>query len=248
MPEISIKDTIEKVIKQLGADIAQVPFAVSKAMNRAMFETRTTMQSVMRQRLHNPTTYTVNSLRVVTSNKKNLVAKLDYKNAPSGKLPAEKWMYQQVEGGGIARHHKAFERKMAAMGLIPQGAFVTPTDHAALDNNGNWKLSQIRQIVLEFGKALDKVAQKRLDKSAAKKSGRTRAQRYFIVGFDDPRMAAGIYQNVKGRDVKCLALLAKRAPIYRRAFPFYEIAGRTVVKKFDDFFPQELKKAMETSK
>lgn len=244
--DINITSNIAEVAAQLGADARQVPFAASRAINRAMFDARKEVQDVMQKTLKSPTRYTINALRVVKSDKNNLAASLDYKNTPDGKRPAEKWMYQQVEGQGVTRPQKAFERKLSSMGLIPTGSYLIPTDHASIDANGNWRFAQIRQIVLDLGQAIDKIAQARLDKR--KTTTRTRAARFFIVGFGDPKMHAGIYQKLQGRGVQCIATIDRSAPVYRTVMPFYASANKVALQKFNEYFPEELKNAAKTAK
>lgn len=247
--ELGLSNNIDDVVKRLKADRRQVPFAASRAMNAAGYLAIQSIKQAMPTRLDRPTKYTLNSLRLLKSSKEDLTAKIDHKNNKSGGRTADFWLSQGVNGG--ARRQKGFEKKLSAIGVIPPGWFVVPTDNAATDANGNWKQSQLRQVFLALGQGYDKIGRERLAKSAARNASggkaRKSAARFFVIQSEADGMHPGIYQRKSGA-VICLATLQKEAPGYRRRMPFYQIANRVFSRQFDALFPSFLQKAMETAK
>ena len=230
----------------------QLPFAMSNAINRALFDARAKVQAVMSSTLDRPTAFTLKSLRVVKSTKQSLTGALDFGNTPAGQRAAELWMSVEVEGG--ARRRTGLERLLAGKGVIPAGSYLVPTSNAKLDANGNWLRSQMRQVSLSFGLGFDKVGSARLAKSAARKTAggvkrKAVPSKFFVITDTTGGLEPAIYERVKsafGSGAKPLAIIKASAPRYKKRVPFYQVAERVAVKSFNEHLPEELMKAMKS--
>ena len=207
----------------------QLPFAASLALNKTAQLSRAAVQQEMRVVFNNPTRWVINSLRIIPSTKTNLVAEVAFKDRAAD-TSGKTMVYPHVEGG--SRLHKAVERRLGALGLLPAGWFAVPGSGARLDAAGNMSRSQISTVLAAIeGKPI-----------ATKRRSKVAQAAYFAARRDDPKtrhLQPGVYART-GREIKPVLLFVPRAA-YRRRLDFYGIINKTV----DKHLPNEWRKAMD---
>lgn len=212
----------------------QVPFSMSRALNKTAEQVKAEMIRQMPSRMDRPTPFTLNALYIHYANKGRLTTEIGYKDkSQSGKgNPAANWMQPQVEGG--RRRIKRFERALQRIGVLQPGMYIAPGDACQLDAYGNIPGSFIVQI-LSYFRAFGQqgyranITDKRKSalKRGTKKSGF--GFEYFVARPNEgwgtsQHLAPGIYKRVKfgsGTAIKPIMMFVK-TPAYSRRFPFYD--------------------------
>lgn len=253
-----IQDALQQSVKQ-------AQYATMVAINKSADIAK---EAVVRQLpivFDRPTSWVLNSLRIqYAKDRAKPVAELAFKDK-SLAVSARTMIFPHVEGG--ARHFKAMEARLSAMGFLPKDYNAVPGGGAVLDSNGNMSRGQISQLLNVLGtyteSGFNKAnlnTRKRLAKGNVKKN--TYGFEYFVsygkigrtsIGIKGGEMAKmqtqfnhlqpGVYQRVKtgfGTSIKPILIFVKRAQ-YRKRLDFYGIA----VDSFEKSFPSEFKKAFE---
>ena len=145
-----------------------------------------------------------------------------------GGNPAVFYLQPQVEGG--QRNAKGIERKLRALGILGPNEFVVPGTGARRNRYGNIPRAQYSKLLADvqganvgfaqgFGQATTTVGRKR----------------YFYNPNLRPR---GIWERYGrgGRKVRPFLVFVKRAPVYKKRFPFNEIVERTFDRYLDEQF------------
>lgn len=129
--------------KILDAAEKQVIFAAMVALNRTATKVRDTLVFEMKDVFDRPTPFTLNSVRIVSATKTNLVATVGFRDLKAiGTKPH--YLLPQVYGG--SRPFKGFESALLRVGVLPDGWFAVPGPGARLDRYGNMSIGQMVQI------------------------------------------------------------------------------------------------------
>jgi hypothetical protein len=259
--------TVEfKGLKEVIANIeglarTQIPYAAAKALTKTAQDVKDAEVKQMSSSLDRPTPYTLGSLYVKSATKANLEAMVYFKDKSSaGKgNPAANWMQPEVEGG--RRNVKRFESALQRIGVLPKGMYVVPGAACQLDVYGNIPAGLIVQI-LSYFQALGEqgyranITDKR-KAALAKGSKRTMKAGYeYFVSYGKgtrsgrQHLPAGIYKRVSliGQgNIKPIMMFVK-APSYKKRFPFYEIAQKTINQMLLPRFDEAMKEALLTMK
>jgi hypothetical protein len=256
---VTIKfEGLKEVIANMD-DLAkkQVPYALSKALNKTTEDVKAEMVKQMPAKMDRPTPFTLNSLYIKYANKSRLVSEVGYKDkSQAGKgNPAANWMHPQVEGG--KRNVKRFEAALQRIGVLPKGMFVAPGAACQLDAYGNIPAGLIVQVLSYFRAFGEQgyranITDKR--KAALKKGSKRLARHgyeYFVSygpGTDSGRqhLPAGIYKkvNLTGQgQIKPIMMFVKE-PSYGKRFPFYEIAQKVIDKNLEPNFNAAMQEAL----
>jgi hypothetical protein len=132
---VEIKIDIDELNRQVSLTYQkQLPFAISKGMNAALFDTRKTIIGQMESIFHKPVPFTTNSLLVTKTTKQNFEGGIGYKEWASKGTPAFKYLQAQVYGGD--RRPKKHEVALRRKGIIGAGKFTVPSKHFT-DSHGN---------------------------------------------------------------------------------------------------------------
>ncbi|WP_306548069.1 hypothetical protein [Desulfobulbus sp.] len=132
-----------EVAKALAAFPGKAHRACAVALNKTGKLIKEAEVAEMKAVFDNPTSYTLNSLKLTPATKDNLQATVGFKEpARYGDNPH--YLFPQVEGG--PRHLKGFEQGVSLGEL-------TPALGAKLNRYGNVSFGQIRQILSVLGKA-----------------------------------------------------------------------------------------------
>jgi hypothetical protein len=258
--------TVEfKGLKELISDMddlakKQVPFALSRALNKTAEDMKAEMVREMPSRMDRPTPFTMNALYIRYANKGRLAAEIGYKDkSQAGKgNPAANWMQPQVEGG--PRNIKRFERALQMRNILPRGMYIAPGEACPLDAYGNIPGSFIVQILSYFrafgeqgyrANITDK--RKASLKRGSKKSGF--GFEYFVAKPNEgwstsQHLPPGIWKRVQfagGSAIKPIMMFVK-TPSYQKRFPFYGIATKVIDNKLMQHFDAEMREAIRTAK
>lgn len=234
---IDLSNNIAEVVQRVEAYASQVPFAISRAINESINESRTNVQHVMRQVFDRPTPWVLNSLRPKYSRKTNLTGELAFKDQWTGDR-ANSMLEPQIFGG--ERRYKAMEVRLKRMGYLPEGWQVVPGAGAKLDSYGNMSRGEISLILNVLGTYTEAGYNKANDKTRAKLAKGAATKRRNVYGYvlwvnkvDSTRgrhLLPGVYKRIKtpfGSSLKPVLIFIKRAH-YKKRLNFFEIVQRTV--------------------
>ena len=253
---------LKKTLRELTAK--QVPFANMLALNATAEDVRQAEIAAMKQVFKNPTPYTLNSMFARRATKSKQEANVWLKDAAGKGTPAGKYLTPQIMGG--SRHFKRFEKALQAAGVLPPGMFAVPGRGAQLDSNGNMDRGQIVQL-LSYMRAFGEqgyranMSDKRrgsLAKGSVKKG--IRGFQYFVVKERHGKLPPGIYKkksytqaernrvsHLQG-DAATPVIVFIKAPSYSKRLAFFEIAERTIAKKYNANFNSAMAKALAAAK
>lgn len=241
----------DKAKAQLGALGKQLPFATSQALNEVGRKVIATETAVMKSVFDRPAPFTVNALRLEPATKSRLTVTVLTKDGNGADRSASRWLTPEAFGG--ARREKGFERSLRAAGILPGGMFVVPAEGARRDGFGNWSRAHMNQVLVAMRQAGTAVAARRIAKLQAKDAARKRAlpQRFFLVQQTGGELEPGIWERKGtrwGTGVRPVALFVRSLPIYRRRFPFAEVAERVARKEFAPCLDRAVAAAIATAR
>jgi hypothetical protein len=207
-----------------------IPYAAAGALSRTAKLAQTAVIDAMPRVFSNPTRYTLNSTRVVTATKDNLVARVQVKDQAAGTTP-ENYLAPEVFGGG--RNEKRLEKALRYMGVLKAGQWLMPGAAAELDAAGNLSGAKSKAL-LKTLQSLRGVGGQRADGSRRK--GRKLKNDLFVgTPRGGGRTRAGIWRR-EGHRLRPLFIFATQAPQYRQRLDFDGIVLPVVLERFRDEF------------
>ena len=246
MIKIEATTTIEELSRALSSlGREQLPFALALAATRTAQLIRKGELAVMRQRLDNPISTTMNSLFLKSATKRKPEATVWFKDAWGSGIPADQYMRPAVYGG--QRKHKRFEKALIARGLMKSNQYAMPTP-ALKDSNGNVKGAQIIRILSGLG-AAETVSGYQANATKSRRSlKKGNAQRYFVGTIDG---VEGVWERkatAMGDAVRPLFYFQEESSRYRVKVPFFKIADNMVKANYEREFTTALDHAIKTAK
>jgi len=230
-----------------------LPFAIVQACNATAFEIRETWKRAAPRVFDRPAPLTVNAAMYRKATKQKLYAEIFLRDeAAKGNAPA-KYLQAQVEGG--ARRPKGMERLLTSAEIMPRDMFAVAGKGAPLDQYGNVKSGQVRQIISQMRASLEAgYTSNETDEGKARRLKRQRKRggggSYFVVKQRRGRLLPGIYERVTfgfGSAVRSIFIFTKNAS-YQPRYNIFGMAQRTWNKLMPFHFNRELQKALDTSK
>lgn len=242
-----------RMLDRLARD--QVPFAASKTLNAVAQKVLEAEQHEMRDVFDRPKPYTLNSLRVIRSTKRDLQAVVTFREAfGKAQIPASKYLAPQIKGG--SRREKRFEVALRRAGVMPNGYRAVPGQGLRLDAYGNVPGATIVRI-LSYFKAFPEAGYKAniTDRRRAqlKRGTRTKFGMEMFVGRPaDGRLPFGIWQ----RDTARAWGASRLRPIflfvdwtqYEAIFDFEYVGRKTVEREFGPTWDRELAAAVASAR
>ena len=231
----------------------QVDFAAAVALTKTAGIARTKVQENMRQVFDRPTPWVINSLRLKSATKTNLVAEVAFKDINS-EVSSKTMVFPHVEGG--QRSFKAMEVRLMQAGLMPSGYNAVPGEAAKMDAFGNMNRGQITTLLNILGtyrEAGYNKADARTVARLAKGRGSAYGFEYFVAKVGDTRtkhLQPGVYQRVKtpfGSSLKPVLMFVRRAN-YKKRLDFYGIVNDVAAQELKPQFDQALEMAMATAR
>jgi hypothetical protein len=230
-----------------------LPFAIVQACNATAFEIRETWKRAAPRVFDRPTPMTVRAALYRKATKQKLYAEIFLRDeASKGNAPA-KYLQAQVEGG--TRRPKGMERLLMSAEIMPRDMFAVAGKGAQLDQYGNVKSGQVRQIISQMRAGLEQgYTSNETDDGKARRLKKQRKRggggSYFVVKQRRGRLLPGIYERVTsgfGSAVRSIFIFTKNAS-YQPRYNIFGLAQRQWNKLMPFHFNRELQKALDTSK
>ena len=203
----------EALAKDVEGAERQLPFLISYSLNKAMQDARSEERTVMVSVFDRPTPWTLNSMQITPSTKRDLSATLDFKAGVSTYLNPE------VQGGA-----RPLKRSEIAFG----SRYMVPTKFAPVDQYGNVQRGFLRQVMSQLGTAelmsgFNANMSTRSRKGAVKRAG----GQFFIRGHV-------IYKRNGHKTVPMFVFT--RPPSYRPRYPFFDAGRKVIHDRFEVHF------------
>lgn len=253
MITISVKNDLAQAKKLLRSiDSKQIPFAIQQAINKTAYQVKDELVAEMKRVFDRPTPYTLNAIRVKTTDKKTLEALVWLKDefGTSKGTAATKYLYPQIAGGG--RSVKRFEKWMQGRGILPNGMHVVPASGAELDQYGNIKRGTFTKVLSKLQANPDPMANETI--ASRKRASSRRAKQpkasYFVGRPGNGKLPLGIWARYgfgAGSAVKPVMFFVGQ-PKYRKRFHFMEVAAKTTKARFLINLKNATEYAMRTAK
>lgn len=221
-----------------GVPARLIPYATATALTRCAKQAQTVeLPQAMRKAFDNPTSYTLNALRIEPATKDKLSARVMVKTkADSSGNAHEAYLQPEVEGG--RRGSKGMENALRYAGVLTAGQFVVPGAAAKLDANGNVKGADVRTI-LKALKNLKAVSATRSRSGKRLAKGRQLANDLFVGKPQGGNRPDGIWRR-EGKRLRPLFVFTNAAPAYRPRLDFAGVVQGVARKQF----PAEFAKAV----
>lgn len=236
-------ETLSRAFREL--ERKQLPFAMALAATRTAQRVRKGELAVMRQRLHNPTNTTMNSLFLTSAKKGKPEARVWFKDQFGSGIPADRYLQAIVQGG--PRRHKRMEKALIARGIMSSNEYAMPTP-ALMDAHGNVKGSIVMKILSGLGAAetVSGVTANASNSRRSRKKGN--AQRFFVAEIEGTR---GIWERKTigmAQGIRPVYVFVQGAPQYRVVVPFFKIAANIVKANYEKEFTTALEQAIATAR
>jgi len=261
MIKIEIKG-LDEVRRQLGSLAKQANYAASRALNETAKRVQTKTHDEMKRVFDRPTPYTLRSMKVERSDKRNLRAIVRLRDDAPGKgTPWVNALGHHFGGGN--RAWRKFEGALMRIGILPSGMVAVPPKGSSwamqLDAYGNiprGKLVQLLAYFNAFGEQGYKANMTDKRRRSLAKQGRTDSGyktiggvQYFAVSRRlgiARHFHPGIWarRGIHGSDVAPVILFVRK-PSYQRRIDLERIARDIVTKDFNDLFNRELAAAIK---
>lgn len=204
-------------IFQTALDEKEWQRAIEQGLDDAAFDVMKELQSEMETVFHEPTRFTLNSLKVTKTKNHNMEASVWLRKPDR---MGDHYLLPQILGG--VRKTKGFERALGDTRFFPARGL-------RLNKAGNVSRGLIIQILSALGLAEQTRGYQanRTDKSSRR--NKKRQKRYVHLSVDNGKLPAGIYQRVgrKERNLKPIMLEDKEVHSYKLRFKFNVVAENT---------------------
>lgn len=216
----------------------QVPFALSQAINDAMYDGLEEVEDEIASVFDRPTRFTLKAFRVQRSSKRKLQASILRKDVVAGRH----YLEVQEKGGtrGQTGLEKLMDARVAYDGVLRS---VIPARGARLTQAGNWSPRQRNQVL----SAIQAQRDTRSNTSAASRKRNSSRGAYFVPRSGS-KLSPGVYQRMKRGKVKKIVHFSGKAPKYNRRFKFYERSLKRINQRLPAHFDRRLKAAMASSR
>lgn len=255
---INVESNLDEVRAALAGISNRLPTIMRNAINDTAFEVRKAEQDELRRALDRPTPWTIKTIYVTKATKERLsavVGPTDYftRGGFSYNLtPWEAVISHNVYGG--TRQHKAFERRLHAAGILPQGWFAVPGPGAKRNQYGNMSSGEIVQI-LTYVNAMSMYAGDNTSRRNRMTNRRNamdrRGEAYFaaIPGRQETRhLHPGIYKRYNRQRRIVPVLFFVSSVNYQRIVEWDRVGEQTVRSRYPVHFDREFNLAVQRSR
>ena len=227
----------------------QMPFAASLALNRIAVDMRDQLRETMKTTFQNPVPFTLNSLYIKASTKKNLEIEVGLKEfAPKGN-PASKYLLPQIKGGPA--YDTRFQKSLRYKQLLQPGMYAIPTqsDYIRRNQYGNMMPSQYTEILYSL-RAFRDASAFSFNRHANKKKNTTE---YFAVTTTRRTKRGYLYPGIYRQNVdpgyendRAIFWFQRRAPQFQPRFPLTQIGRDFANQNWAQQFGRALAEAIST--
>ncbi len=253
---------MERAVAEWGEDMRRaVEIAGQRAVMKTAYKVLEAEQKEMARVFDRATRFTINAFRVAAGGREAMqggqmravagsTIAAEVKPKDGYWYRADNYLNTQIVGGD--RKAKAFERALAARGLLPPGWLAVPGQKAKLDGNGNMSVGEIKQILSWFNSAEPYAGstQNMTDATRAKRRKGTRTKlgfEYFAVvpgrtlrSGGRQQLHPGVYRRTFfgfGAAIEPILIFIQSAS-YKPRFDFYGIGQRVVADNFGRLFQE----------
>ena len=229
----------------------QVPFAASLALNRIAVDMRDQLRETMKTTFRNPVPFTLNSLYIKASNKRNLEIEVGLKEfAPKGN-PASKYLLSQIKGGDA--YDTRFQKSLRYKQLLQPGMYAIPTqsDYIRRNQYDNMMPSQYTEILYSL-RAFRDASAFSFTRHANKKKNTTE---YFAVTQTRRTKRGYLYPGIYRQNVdpgyekdRAIFWFQRRIPQGKANFPLTQIGRDFANQNWDQQFGRALSEAIASAR
>lgn len=212
----------------------QLPFAAMLALNRTAAEVKGTLVKVMESKFDRPTPWVLNSFVVRPATKRHLEAIVQSRLWAGKGTPAYKSLAAEASGG--PRRMKSSEKRM--------GAFLVPSKFMKLNQYGNVTGPEYVRLLSQMGAFPETGYQANATNSRRSKNKRDVSK----GGVEYVRLGDVILRRTSKRKIVPAFLLSRKAPSYKRVFPFNTIAHAVALRTLKAEFFKAAQDALATAK
>lgn len=221
--------------------------AMSGAMTRTAATARRDVMAELPKVFHEPTRFTVNSIRYKPSMREQHEARVLVSDDAAKGMSPRKYLGPEIAGG--PRSRKRSERALTSRGLIDAGQFIVPGKAAPLDRHGNIPAGVMTQVLSKlkaFGEQgyranISDARQRRLEK--AKRAVRSTRTDIFVGHAKRGGEPIAVYQLAGRGHVRPLLGLVGKAPNYKVRFDFFGMVEKSAALNWT----KEVGKAVEAA-
>jgi len=227
----------------------QMPFAASLALNRIAVDMRDQLRETMKTTFRKPVPFTLNSLYIKASTKKNLEIEVGLKEfAPKGN-PASKYLLPQIKGGPA--YDTRFQKSLRYKQLLQPGMYAIPTqsDYIRRNQYRNMMPSQYTEILYSLRAFRDQSAFS-FNRHANKKKNTTE---YFAVTTTRRTKTGYLYPGIYRQNVdpgyekdRAIFWFQRGIPEGKASFPLTKIGRDFANQNWDQQFGRALAEAIST--
>lgn len=213
---------VKKALNELSE--REIPFATALTLTNVAKAAKSDLKGVIPRVFNNPTPFTRNSVFMKAANKREQKAIVWLKDwAPKG-TPAARYLSAPIFGG--ARKQKASEKLLTRRGFLGANQAWLPGFGMKLNKYGNPSPGQIQKIISALG------AQNDPYQNTTGRSRRRNPQQSRIF-FSEMNGNPGVYSKGPRGSLSRLMVFTTGSsmPHYKRQFPFFLIAEKTVNRK-----------------
>lgn len=214
---------VKAIIDQDRQHLSRV---VEQALDATAFDMREGLQKEMKQAFNNPTTFTLNSLKVTKTKNHNMEANVWLKEPDR---MSDHYLLPQIVGG--PRKTKGFERALGDTKLYPAKGLK-------LNKAGNVTRGMYIKILSALGLAEQNSGYQANRTKASAKRNKGKQQRYAYLYKGSGKLPPGIYQRVgKGsRNLKAVMLEGHQDKSVKPLFKFYTVSELIANERFPYHF------------
>ncbi len=247
MIEFKVKvEGLEKTVRVLDDLHAnQIPFALSKSLNKIGQMIKDAERAEMEKVFDRPTPYTLGSLMMRPSTKRDLKTTIGFREWAGKGNTAENYLRPQIYGG--LRKRKGFEKLLAGAGNLPTGTFAVPGGALKLNQYGNITGAQVVKILsaLRSFPEVGYIANRAAARSLRLKK---KQENFIVLPKKKGKLLPGIYEYLASSHRIRPVLIFVTSVNYRRLFDFFGVGEKIFDRNWDEVFAQELNDAIKTAK
>lgn len=236
-------ELISRALRQVGEK--QLPFVFALAATRTAQKVRTALLDKMGETFDRPTPITLRSLMIKNATKGRPEARVWFKDTFSSGIPADRYLQPQVVGG--PRRPKRLEVALRSRGILGSDEWAIPSKDV-LNQFGNLPGSLAMRILSGLGAAETQRGSTANASSSRRSKKKGNAQRYFVAKIKNTNAVWERKKTAFGSAIRPVILFVKKAPAYRPAFEFFQIAEDTVAKHYEEQFNKSIAVALANAR
>ena len=234
----------------LDIEHKQLPYATMLALNDTAFGARKAIAQQMVKVFDRPTPYARRGVVYERATKANLESRVVLHGSNwGGGLPPALFLGPQIEGG--KRSHKAFEKQLHALGLLPDGHVAVPAERTKLDRYGNIGQGQLNRMMSGLKIDYRSAGSNRVASTKKGKARRARGSRggFYFVPKEGSHLAPGVWLEL-GFPMRAIypVLLFVKSPTYQVRLQFAPVIQKYYDENFDRYFARGWSRAIKTAR